>query len=90
MIFFGQFLVHFVICNLCVDIRNGFVQKLCKVGVFIRDNGIFLAESAGYSFPFAQYHFRVIDEVGVHLHAVFIGVQVYPLRLKVNKSVSFL
>ena len=74
MIFFGQFLVHFVIRNLGVDIGNGFFQKLGKVSVFIRDNGIFFAESAGHGFPFAQYHFRVIDEVGVHLYAVFIGV----------------
>ena len=73
-----------------MDIGNGFVQKLGKFGVFIRDNGIFLAESAGYGFPFAKYHFRMIDEVGVHLHAVFVGIQVYPLRLKVNKSVTLL
>ena len=73
-----------------MDIGNGFVQKLGKVGVFVRDNGIFLAESAGYGFPFTKYHFGMIDEVGVHLHAVFIGVQMYPFRLKVNEPVPLL
>ena len=32
----------------------------------------------------------MIDKVGVHLHAVFIGVQMYPFRLKVNEPVPFL
>ena len=73
-----------------MDIGNSFVQKLGKVGVFIRDNGIFFAESAGHGFPFAKYHFRMIDKVGVHLHAVFIGVQVYPFRLNVDKPVPLL
>ena len=53
VIFFGQFLVHFVIRDLCVDIGDGFVQKLRKVSIFIGYNGIFLAESAGHGFPFA-------------------------------------
>ena len=73
-----------------MDIGNGFVQKLGKVGIFIRDNGIFFAESAGHGFPFAKYHFGMSDKVGVHLHAVFIGVQVYPFRLKVNEPIPFL
>ena len=73
-----------------MDIRDCFVQKLGKVGVFIRDNGIFFAKSAGHGFPVAQYHFRVIYKVGVHLHTVFIGVQVYPLRLNINEPVPFL
>ena len=30
----------------------------------------------------------MIDKVGVHLHAVFIGVQVYPFRLKVNEPID--
>ena len=90
MIFFGQFLVHFVIRNLCVDIGEGFFQKLGKVSVFIGHNGIFLAESARHGFPFAQYHFRVVYKVGVHLHTIFVDVQVYPLRLKVNEPIPFL
>ena len=32
----------------------------------------------------------MIDKVGVHLHAVFIGVQMYPFRLKVNEPIPFL
>ena len=37
-----------------------------------------------------QNHFRVGDEVGVHFQPLFIGVQMYPIRLQVGHTTSLL
>ena len=38
----------------------------------------------------AQHHFRVPDEIAVHTDAVFIRVQMHPIRLDVHDTVTLL
>ena len=70
--------------------RYRFAQKIGKIGIFIGLAHAVHAVLSALHDHLAQHHFRVPDKIAVHADAVFIRVQMHPIRLNIHDPVTLL
>ena len=70
--------------------RYRFAQKIGKIGIFIGLTHAVHAVLGALHGHLAQHHFRMPDEIAVHVDAVFIRVQMHPIRFDVHNAVTLL
>ena len=70
--------------------RYRFAQKIGKIGIFIGLAHAVHAVLSALHDHLAQHHFRVPDKIAVHADAVFIRVQMHPIRFDVHNAVTLL
>ena len=90
MILALQLLLPVIGGDLAVDILNGLRQQCFQRLLRVRLTGGRGAERPGHHLHLAQHHVGVVDEVAVHLNAVFIGGKMYPLRLNIHHALTLL
>ena len=90
MILSLQFFLPVISGDLTVDILNGFRQKCFQWLLRVRLTGGRGAERSGHHLHLAQDHIRVVDEITVHLDAVFIGGKMHPFRFYIHHSFPLL
>ena len=84
-----QFL-HLIIGDLRMEVLYRFGKQLRQICVLVGPAGAVHAEPGGFHDHIAQHHFRVLHKIAVHADAVFIGVQMHPIRLDVCHAVTLL
>ena len=89
MIFLVQFL-GFIFRDLCVEGLYCFCKHIGQVCIFIRLAGAVHAKPCAFHDHLAQHHFRVLHKIAVHTGAVFIRVQMHPIRLNIRYAVTLL
>ena len=70
--------------------RYRFAQQIGKIGIFIGLAHAVHAVLSALHGHLAQHHFRVPDKIAVHADAVFIRVQMHPIRFDVHNAVTLL
>ena len=73
-----------------MNIRYRLIKQRFQISVFIRLAGGFHTETTADQLHLAEYHFRVLHKIRVHLNSVLIGIKMNPIRLYVYKSVTLL
>ena len=82
--------VDLVFGDLRMDVLNCCGKLLAQLLILVSNTGRFISIRAADHFHLAEDHVRIIYKVAVHGNAVGIPVQMNPIRLNVQKSVSFL
>ena len=82
--------VLFIGGYLCVKPGHGLIQQVGKVVPFTGPAHAVHTVLGALHDHLAQHHFRVPDEIAVHADAVFIRVQMHPIRFDVHDAVTFL
>ena len=90
MILALQFLLPVISGDLAVDILNSLRQQCFQRLLRVRLAGRRGAERPGHHLHLAQDHIRVVDEITVHLDAIFISGEMHPLRLNIRHSFPLL
>ena len=90
MILALQFFLPVIGGDLAVNILSGLRQQCFQRLLRVRFTGGRGAERPGHHLHLAQDHIRVVDEITIHLDAVFIGGKVYPFRFYIHHSFPLL
>ena len=88
-IFLIQFF-YLIFGNLRVKIADSISELLGQVCILIGFAGAVHTEPGGFHNHFAQHHIRMLYEIAVHTDAVFVSIQMHPIRLNVGHAVTFL
>ncbi|MPM88206.1 hypothetical protein SDC9_135307 [bioreactor metagenome] len=73
-----------------MDILDGILQQRPQILLWEGCAGRLGAVWPRNHLHLAQNHIRVVNEIAVHLDAVIIRGEVYPLRLYIHHAVTFL
>ena len=90
MILALQLLLPVIGGDLAVDILNGLRQQRFQRLLRVRLTGGRGAERPGHHLHLAQHHVGVVDEITVHLDAVFIGGKMHPFRFYIHHALTLL
>ena len=84
-----QFL-HLIFRDLGMKVLHRFGKQVRQVCVLIGSTGTVHTKPGTFHDHFPQNHFRVLNEIAVLSDTVFVGVQMYPVRLDVRHTVFLL
>ena len=83
-------ILHFIGGDFSMKILDGFVKLLGQIRTFNGFAGAVHAKPGRFHDHPTQHHLRVLHKIAVHPYAVFVGVQMHPIRFNVRHTVTLL